>query len=107
MDVTVSHPLRSSASLAVCEGRSSAAAESERAKVVCQAAGWDFSPFGVDAMGGPGPAARQLCRRLAKALAMRAGADTATLSESVGTQISLSLAKGRGEMLCAATPVSV
>jgi hypothetical protein len=110
VDVTVSHPLRSSASSAVREGRSSAAAEAERAKVVqskavCQAAGWDFSPFGVDATGGLGPAARLLCRRLAKALAMRAGADTATLSENVGTQISLALAKGRGEMLCAATPL--
>ena len=110
VDVTVSHPLRSSASSAVREGRSSAAAEAERAKVVqskavCQAAGWDFSPFGVDATGGLGPAARLLCRRLARALAMRAGADTATLSENVGTQISLALAKGRGEMLCAATPL--
>ena len=36
---------------------------------------------------------------------MRAGADTETLSENVGTQISLALAKGRGEMLCAATPL--
>jgi hypothetical protein len=110
VDVTVSHPLRSSASSAVREGRSSAAAEAERAKVVqskpvCQTAGWDFSPFGVDATGGLGPAARLLCRRLAKALAMRAGADTATLSENVGTQISLALATGRGEMLCAATPL--
>ena len=110
VDVTVSHPLRSSASTAVREGRSSEAAEAERAKVVqskasCHAVGWDFSPFGVDATGGLGPAARLLCRRLAKALAMRAGADTATLSENVGTQISLALAKGRGEMLCAATPL--
>ena len=101
VDVTVSHPLRSSASSAVREGRSSAAAEAERLKVVqsktvCQAAGWDFSPFGVDATGGMGPAARLLCCRLAKALAMRAGADTATLSENVGTHISLALAKGRG-----------
>ena len=109
-DVTVTHPLRTSASSAVREGRSSAAAEAERAKVVqsksaCQAAGWDFSPFGVDTTGGLGPAARLLCRRLAKTLAMRAGADTATLSENVGTQISLALAKGRGEMLCAATPL--
>ena len=106
----MSHPLRSSAFTAVREGRSSEAAEAERSKVVhskaaCQAAGWDFSPFGVDATGGLGPAARLLCRRLAKALAMRAGADTATLSENVGTQISLALAKGRGEMLCAATPL--
>ena len=110
VDLTVSHPLRSSASSAVREGRSSAASEVERAKIVqskalCQAAGWDFSPFGIDSTGGLGPAARQLCRRLAKALAMRAGADTATLSENVGTQISLALAKGRGEMLCAATPL--
>ena len=59
----------------------------------------------MDATGGLGPAARLLCRRLSKALAMRAGADTATLSENVGTQISLALAKGRGEMLCAATPL--
>ena len=109
-DVTVSHPLRPSASTAVREGRSSAAAEAERAKVVqskgaCRAAGWDFSPFGVDATGGLGPAARLLCRRLAKALAMRSGADTASLSENVGTQISLALAKGRGQMLCADTPL--
>ena len=110
VDVTVSHPLRSSAPSAVREGRSSAAGEAERAKNVqskgpCQAAGWDFCPFGIDSTGGLGPSARQLCRRLAKALAMRAGADTATLSESVGTHISLALAKGRGEMLCAATPL--
>ena len=110
VDVTVSHPLRSSASSAVREGRSSAASEAERAKVVqskaaCEAVGWDFSPFGIDSTGGLGPAARKLCRRLAKTLAMRAGADTATLSENVGTQISLALAKGRGEMLCAATPL--
>ena len=110
VDVTVSHPLRSSAPSAVREGRSSAAGEAERAKNVqsrgpCQAAGWDFCPFGVDSTGGLGPSARQLCRRLAKALAMRAAADTATLSESVGTHISLALAKGRGKMLCAATPL--
>ena len=110
VDVTVSHPLRSSAPSAVREGRSSAAGEAERTKVAqskgaCQAAGWDFCPFGVDSTGGLGPSARQLCRRLAKALAMRAGADTATLSENVGTRISLALAKGRGEMLCAATPL--
>ena len=94
----------------MCEGRSSAAAEAERAKVLqskaaCQAVGWDFSPFGLDATGGLGPAARLLCKRLAKALAMRAGANTATLSENVRTQISLALAKGRGELLCADTPL--
>ena len=61
--------------------------------------------YRLDSTGGLGPSARQLCRRLAKALALRAGADTATLSESVGTHISLALAKGRGEMLCAATPL--
>ena len=110
IDVTVSHPLRSSASSAVRDGRSSAAGEGERAKVAqsrgpCTAAGWDFCPFGVDTTGGLGPSARQLCRRLAKALATRAGADSATLSESVGIQISLALAKGRGEMLCAAAPL--
>ena len=97
-------------SSAVREARSSAVAETERARVVqsksaCQAAGWDFSPFGVDTKGCLGPAARLLCGRLGKALAMRAGADTATFSETVGTQISLAVAKGRGEMLCAATPL--
>ena len=101
VDVTVSHPVRFSAASAVREGRSSAASEAERAKIVqskavCQAAGWDFAPVGVDATGGLGLSACQLCRKLAKALAMRAGADTSTLPENVGTQISIALANGRG-----------
>ena len=76
-----------------------------QSKAPCQAAGWYLSSFRMDATGGAGPAARLLCRRLTKALAMRGGADTATVSESLGTQISLALAKGRGEMFCAATPL--
>jgi hypothetical protein len=110
IDVTVTHPLRPSASQAVRVGRYSAAAAAEQAKVAeskgpCLAVGWDFCPFGVDATGGMGPAAKQLCRRLARVLSMRAGADTVSLAGTVGSQLSLALAKGRGEMLCAATPL--
>jgi hypothetical protein len=110
VDVTVTHPLRLSASVAVRVGTVSAAAESERHKVsvnkvACAAAGWDFLPFGVDALGGLGPSARSLCQKLAKHLAMQAGASTSSTALSVGQHISLALAKGRGEMLSAASPV--
>ena len=79
VDVTVSHPLRQSASSAVRAGTVSAAAEAEQRKIAaskaaCLAVGWDFIPFGYDAVGGLGPAARSLCRKLARQLAMQCGA---------------------------------
>ena len=108
--MTVSHPLRQSASQAVCVGAVSAAAEAEdrkiaARKIACAVVGWDFVPFGYDTVGGLGPAARSLCRKLAKQLAMQAGADSATTALMVGQHLSLTLAKGRGEMLTAATPL--
>ena len=91
-------------------GTVSAAAEAERHKVsvsksACTPAGWDFIPFGVDALGGLGPSARSLCQKLAKHLAMQAGASTSSTALTVGQNISLALDKGRGEMLRAASPV--
>ena len=108
--MTVTHPMRLSASVAARVGTVSAAAEAESHKVAvskgaCTAAGWDFIPFGVDALGGLGPSARGPCQKLAKHLAMQAGAATSSTALTVGQHISLALAKGRGEMLSAATPV--
>jgi hypothetical protein len=110
IDVTISHPLRFSASSAVRGGRASAAEEAEIRKIAlgkqaCQAVGWGFLPFAVDVTGGFGPSARSFCKRLAKQLAMRAGAEVSSCVINVGAQLSLALAKGRGEMLCVATPL--
>ena len=111
VDVTVVHPLRPSASVAVRAQRDSAAADAEaqkiaRNRVVCEGAGWNFMPFGLEVTGGLGPAAKKLCRRLTQQLAMRAGQDVAACAENVGVWLSLALAKGRGEMLSAATPLT-
>jgi hypothetical protein len=110
VDVTVSHPLRSSAPAAVRAGTVSAAAEAEArktsaSKAACRTAGWDFVPFGYDAVGGIGPGARSLCIKLAKQTAMRVGREASECALSVGQHLSLALAKGRGEMLSAASPL--
>ena len=110
VDITVSHPLRPSASPAVRAGTVSAAAEAEARKItasqsLCRTAGWDFVPFGYDAVGGIGPGARTLCVKLAKQTAMRVGREASECALSVGQHLSLALAKGRGEMLSAANPV--
>ena len=64
-----------------------------------------FPSFGFDSVGGLGPAARGLCQKLAKHLAMQAGVFAANTALTVGQQLSLALAKGRGETLSAATPI--
>ena len=73
----------------------------------CATAGWDVFPFGFDAPGALGLAARGLCQKLAKHLAMQTGAATSSagLTLTVGQHISLALAKARGEMLSAGSPV--
>ena len=110
IDVTVSHPLRPSAPSAVRAATTSAAALAEQhknsvSKGLCAAVGWDFLPFGFDSVRGLRPPARGLCQKLAKHLAMQAGASAANTALTVGQQLSLALAKGRGEMLSAATPI--
>ena len=59
IDVTISHPLRFSASSAVRGGRTSAAEEAENRKIAlgkqaCKDVGWGFLPFAVDVTGGFG-----------------------------------------------------
>ena len=113
IDVTIVHPLRPSDSLAVRVQRSTSAAadaeaqKSARNRQACEGVGWGFSPFGCESTGGLGPAARSLCKRLSRQLAMRAGTDIMGVAENFGVIISVALAKGRGEMLCAATPLPV
>ena len=88
----------------------SAAEEAENRKIAlgkqaCQAVGWGFLQFAVDVIGGFGPSARSFCKRLAEQLAMRAGAEVSSCVVNVGAQLSLALAKGRGEMVCVETPL--
>lgn len=109
-DVTVSHPLRISASSAVREEPNVAAQEAETAKTtqmapLVRAAGWTFRPMGFETTGGMGPGALRTVRQLYRHLSMRTGVPSAEMAEQVLRQLSLSLAKGRGEMLAASAPL--
>ena len=109
VDVTVSHPLRISASQAAREEAHSSAALSEKAKdqvsgPACNAVGWGFTPAGFETTGGMGPGALRLVRKLYKAIAMKSGTPTSSTAAMVSCAISLALAKGRGEMLAASIP---
>ena len=109
VDVTVSHPLRISASQAAREEAHSSAALAEKAKdqvsgPACNAVGWGFTPAGFETTGGMGPGALRLVRKLYKAIAMKSGTPTSSTAAMVSCAISLALAKGRGEMLAASIP---
>ena len=108
-DITISHPLRQSAPPAArCEPNVSAS-EAERAKTTaqagpCQAVGWTFQPAGFETTGGMGPGAQKLIRQLYRHLSMKEGISSSAMAEMVNQSLSLSLAKGRGEMLAASFP---
>jgi hypothetical protein len=109
-DVTVSHPLRQSATPAArCEPNVSAT-EAEQAKIAaeagpCRAAGWSFRPAGFETTGGMGPGAIKTIRQLYRQLSMKEGSSSASMAETLHRTLSLSLAKGRGEMLAASSPL--
>ena len=68
------------------------------------AKGWQFRPFGLETSGGLGPAATQVCKRLARAIAMKLGCAYGETASSLQQALHLALAKGRAEMLVACRP---
>ena len=109
IDVTVSHPLRISATQAARAEAHTSAAQAERAKhqasePACNAVGWGFQAVGFETTGGMGPGALRTIRRLYRVLAMKSGSPSTTTATSVSSIVSLALAKGRGEMLAASIP---
>jgi hypothetical protein len=109
VDVTISHPLRISAPVAARGEATSSAEAGERAKRIaegnmCHAAGWGFRAAGFDTAGGLGPGALKTVRQLYRQLSMRQGRSSVSMADEVSRQISLALAKGRGEMLAASSP---
>ena len=51
-----------------------------------------------------GPGALKTVRQLYRQLSMRQGRSSVSLADEVSRQLSLALAKGRGEMLAASSP---
>ena len=109
IDVTITHPLRLSASSAT-RGEVASAAEAAEARKrlasaeICSVAGWGFRPMALETTGGLGSGASQTLRQLCRYLSMKTGTSSGELSHSVSRAISLALAKGKGEMLSAARP---
>ena len=111
VDVTIVHPLRLSGPQATRDVATATASDAESAKrransIPCQTANWLCCPFGLETTGGMGPSASKLCNRLARALSMKKGVSLQDPSCHVQQAISISLAKGRGEMLIAVKSVA-
>ena len=109
VDVTVTHPLRIQGPTAARGEVCLAADLAEKAKLAasagaCEQVGWAFRPFGVETTGGLGPSATRLVKQLQRHVSMRTGVSTSESATVVSLAISVSLAKGRGEMLVAAQP---
>ena len=109
LDVTVSHPLRLSASIAA-RGEVAASAEAAElrkrhtSQLACAQAGWGFRPVAFETTGGLGTSAIHTCRKLSRYLCMRRGVAASVMSMEIARSISLALAKGKGEMLAASSP---
>ena len=109
IDVTVSHPLRLSSTLAT-RGEVAAAAEAAEnrkraaSQAACEQAGWGFRPAAFETTGGLGPGASHTIRQLSRYLSMRRGTSAGEVSITISRAVSLALAKGRGEMLAASSP---
>ena len=109
IDVTISHPLRISAPEAVRGEATASAKAAESAKrqtsaSACHAAGWAFRPMGFETTGGFGPGASKTVQQLYRQLSMKNGQAATIVREDISRQLSLALAKGRGEMLSASFP---
>ena len=89
IDVTVTHPLRTScAALASGLSPSVDASRAESAKVekyseACSRAGWLFMPFALETTGGWGPKARRLIQILASAQASRLGSPVTMICKNI------------------------
>ena len=108
-DLTVSHPLRHSASSAVRGDTDISATEAEGAKnqeyrSLCHAAGWGFRPMGFETTGGLGPSAARTLKQLCHQLSMRQGLPSSEIADYLHRLFSLALAKGRGLMLTTSNP---
>ena len=109
LDVTISHPLRLSATLAA-RGEVAASAEAaeqrkrQLSQEACTQAGWGFRPVAFETTGGLGSGASHTIRQLCRYLSMRRGAAAGDVAISISRMLSLALAKGKGEMLAASTP---
>jgi hypothetical protein len=107
LDVTVSHPLRLSSSIAVRGNVTSSAEAAERQKLQlygasCQAAGWLFRPMGFETTGGIGPHGARFVRKLTRTLSMRSGVPPGDVASSIARKLNLAVAKGCAEMLVGA-----
>ena len=109
IDVSVSHPLRLSSTLAT-RGEVAAAAEASEnrkramSQAACERAGWGFRAAGFETTGGLGSGASHTIRQLSRYLSMKRGASAGEVGTSISRAVSLALAKGRGEMLAASCP---
>ena len=78
LDVTISHPLRLSASIAA-RGEVAASAEAAElrkrhtSQLACAQAGWGFRPVAFETTGGLGTGAIHTCRQLSRYLCMHRG----------------------------------
>ena len=109
LDVTITHPLRVSAPAAARGAAAVSAEGAEHSKrfaqaTPCHEVGWSFRAVGFDTTGGLGPGAQKAVRQLYRQLSMRQGKSSTAVADEVARLFSLSLAKGRGEMLAASCP---
>ena len=107
LDLTVTHPLRPSASLATVSVPGVEAEKLEKAKAAqsmgpCKDAGWRFAPLGMETTGGLGPHCRRFFRQLTRQLCLRTGGRPWDTARHVSHCVSAALARGRAHMLLAA-----
>ena len=104
IDVTVSHPLRSSTSQAVraTTGISATQGEDHKAKRMshlCAAIRWDFKPVGFETTGGMGLGARAFLKYLIRKQSQYLNLPIIDISNGIHNRLSIVLAKGCAQML--------
>ena len=107
LDVTISHPLRLSSSIAVQGNLTSSADAAEKQKMQlygasCQVAGWLFRPLGFETTGGIGPQGARFVCKLTRTLSMRSGLPPGDVASNIARKLNLAVAKGCAEMLVGA-----
>jgi hypothetical protein len=107
LDVTISHSLRMSSTIAARENVTFSADMAEKHKnqlygPACHVAGWIFRPLAFETTGGIGPLATRFLRKLTRSLSMRSGKSPPEVATATARKINLALAKGCAEMLVGA-----
>ena len=109
-DVTVTHPLRDSASTAARVSPGVSAFDAEKLKLanvvsgLCGTQGIGFRPLGFETTGAMGRKARAGIQLLAAKLGLSSGTPTARAFTLLCRDLSVLLAKGNGEMLTRQAP---